>query len=345
VRRSARVVSEACDRGGSITRRLLTFARRGNLCAQALDPVSVLAGVGDIMAPALDAAITLRIDAAPGLPQMYADHGQLETALVNLAANARDAMPDGGTLTLSASAGLLPEGIAVHGDGNADGAAVPAVCLSVSDTGVGMDGATLSRVFEPFFTTKPRGSGTGLGLPMVKGFAEQSGGGVSVDSLQGRGTTVAIWLPQAPEQEVRTENAAASAARAAGPPLRVLVVDDDPLVLEALAGELGAGGFAVAAATSGAAALELLDGGALFDAIVSDLSMPGMDGVSLISAVQERLPHLAAVLLTGYAADAVVEALERNARGPFAVLRKPLRGREIAARISALLDGQRCAAA
>ena len=340
VHRYARIVVEAAERGASITRRLLAFARHGDLRAEAIEAAAVLDGMRDILAPTLGAAITIVTDVGPGLAKLLADRGQLETALVNLAANARDAMPQGGTLVLSAVAETVAPG-SLHRAHLAPGRYVR---ITVADTGTGMDEATLGRACQPFYTTKPQGQGTGLGLAMVKGFAEQSGGGVVIHSTPGQGTRVAVWLPEAadgaraPDAGAADEDGGAAGADAC---LRILVVDDDQLVLETLAAQLGDEGFVVTAARGGGQALALLDEGLAVDALVSDLSMPGMDGMTLIIEAQARQPTLPAVLLTGYAGDGVSLALGRAIKGPFALMRKPSPGTELAARISSLMADQK----
>jgi len=335
VSRYARIAVEASDRGASITRRLLAFARRGDLRAEAISPYAILNGMRDMLAPTLGSAVTVLIDAEPGLPQMLADKGQLETALVNLATNARDAMPEGGTLTLSAASETVEEGCPHQAH------LVPGKYLriTVADTGTGIEGETIGRIFEPFFTTKATGLGTGLGLPMVKGFVEQSGGAVAVDSSAGLGSRIAIWLPQARggAPGLGTDAGGQDGRGAADDRIRVLVVDDDPLVLETVAAQLEDEGFTVITAAGGTEALAMLDEDKAVQALVSDLSMPVMDGVSLILEAQARNPALPAVLLTGYAGDGVSLELGRRINGPFALMRKPSTGSDLAARIAALL--------
>ena len=198
VKKFASEVLGAVERGASITRRLLAFARRGELRAERIDLVGLLDGLRDVLAQALGSPITVRINNdGTSLPAVMADRGQLETVLVNLATNARDAMSDGGTLTFSAVAEEFTAGL-IHPAGLEPGQYVR---LSVTDTGTGMDQATLARAMEPFFTTKPQDKGTGLGLSMAKGFAEQSGGALAIDSAPDRGTTVTLWLPVADEQQ------------------------------------------------------------------------------------------------------------------------------------------------
>ncbi|MBV8613835.1 MAG: PAS domain-containing protein, partial [Acetobacteraceae bacterium] len=337
-RRLAKMVLEAVARGASITRRLLSFARRGDLRAESVDAAALLDGLRDILGHALGAGIAVRVEVEAGLPALLADKGQLETALVNLATNARDAMPEGGTLTLAADRAVVADGTP-HPAGLAPGVYVR---LRVIDTGTGMDQATLARVMEPFFTTKPRGKGTGLGLSMAQGFAEQSGGALRVESAPGQGTMVFIWLPQAdavppPAASPRVSLAAAPGAGTAG---RVLLVDDEAMVRETLALELEEAGYAVLPAADAGAALTALEAGETVDILVTDLTMPGgMDGLGLIREVRARRPGLPAVLLTGYAGDGTGAALAVSGivNGTFSLLRKPISGTQLADRVAALL--------
>jgi CheY-like chemotaxis protein len=334
---------EASERGASITRRLLAFGRRGDLRAEAFDVGSLLAGLREILAHTLGAPIGVTVRLGADLPPLLADKGQLETALVNLATNARDAMPEGGRLTLAAETEIVAAGAAPHGAGLAPGRYVR---LTVADTGGGMDAATLARAAEPFFTTKDLGVGTGLGLPMAKGFAEQSGGALAIESSPGKGCTVTVWLPAAGSADAGHGGAAGSLAVAepgSGAPgeakthARVLLVDDEALVREVLAEHLEEAGFGVVAAASGTEALALLAAGEAVDALVTDLSMPGMDGLAVIRAAQERRPGLPAVLLTGYAGDGAALAVGGAVSGTFSLLRKPVSGVLLVDRVRALL--------
>ena len=234
---------------------------------------------------------------ADGTLAALVDKGQLETVLLNLATNARDAMPGGGTLTFRAAAETVEGG---HAAGLTPGQYVR---LTVVDTGMGMDPATLARVTEPFFTTKPAGKGTGLGLSMAKGFAEQSHGALAIASNPGEGTTVTLWLPKTDLRSTLPDKVSADHPQRTGSArARLLVVDDDPVVRAALAEDLD-GEYCVATAASGAEALSVLYSGEAVDALVTDLTMPGMDGLSLIREAQTRCPGLPAVLLTGFAGD------------------------------------------
>jgi PAS domain S-box-containing protein len=342
VRRFAAMVLEAAERGSSVARRLLAFARRDVLRAEPVDVAEVLAGLREVLAHTLGAEIAVRVEAPADLPPLRADRSQLETVLVNLATNARDAMlPAGGSLVLSAAVEEVADAL-THPVGLAPGGYMR---LAVSDTGTGMDADTLAHAAEPFFTTKPQGQGTGLGLSMARGFAEQTGGGLHVESEPGRGTVVTLWLPLAEADAAPPDTG--THATAAPPSVspggtadraRLLLVDDDPLVRRVLAAELRARGYAVTEAEGGAAALARLDAGEPVDLLVTDLSMPGLDGAALIYAAQGRRPGLPAVLVTGYAGDGAALAVGQVAPdATFALLRKPASAPELADLVAALL--------
>nr|WP_294526399.1 PAS domain-containing protein [uncultured Rhodopila sp.] len=338
VARLAGLAMEATERGGAITRRLLAFGRRGNLRGETLDVAAVLGSLKEIFVHTLGAGIEVRICLADDLPQLFVDKAQLETVLVNLATNARDAMPDGGRLTLSAAADEAPAERAGLSAGRY-------VRIEVADTGMGMDAKTLARAYEPFFTTKPAGVGTGLGLPMARGFAEQSGGALTVDSSPGSGTTVTLWLPtrdaetEAVAPDMETE-AAASGTGIASASARVLLVDDEEALRELLAQNLEDRGYRVLAAAGGEEALALLAAGEAVDVLVSDLSMPGMNGIALIRAAQALHADLPAVLLTGYVGDEAALAMGAAITGAYSLAHKPIGTNELVDRIEALLAGQ-----
>ncbi len=318
VERLVGMVAEAARRGESVTRRLLAFARRGDLSAEAIEVPDLLTAMKEVLGATLPPNLRVSVQAGPGLPAIYADRGQLETSLVNLCINARDAMPDGGQLTLSA-------------ERTQDGM----VCITVADTGTGMNAATLARATEPFFTTKPQGRGTGLGLAMARGFVEASGGTLKIDSAPGQGTRVALTLPVADMPKVAT--AAAPAGNA--PQLRILLVDDELAVREFLSQELGEEGHQVAVAPDGYAALAQLDRGLNCDLVISDLAMPGLDGVAVIREARRRRPRLPAILLTGHAGEAVADSTDMlRAGGAFLLLRKPVNGIALAERAAQLLE-------
>ncbi|WP_052402139.1 hybrid sensor histidine kinase/response regulator [Muricoccus aerilatus] len=353
VGRLAGMVEEAARRGESVTRRLLAFSRREELRADALEVGVLLEGLHEVLAATLGARIRVGVDVAPDLPPVFADRGQLETVLVNLATNARDAMPRGGTLTLSAR----PSGMAAPEEDLP--ACLPAgsyVRLIVADTGEGMAPEVLARASEPFFTTKPLGQGTGLGLAMARSFAKGSAGALAIESAPRQGTRVSLWLPVArpaqakeaagslaaplatggetqprPSADAPARDAGARAGSAGKP--RVLLADDEPIVRDVLATELEDAGYAVTAAPDGKLALAQLTAAGPFDILVTDLAMPGLDGVAVIREAQRRQPGLPAILLTGYAGDVASLALGTG----FTLMRKPVVGITLADQIAALL--------
>jgi PAS domain S-box-containing protein len=329
-RRLAQWSIEAATRGAFITKRLLSLAHRGPLAAEVIGTTELLYGMRAVLAHTLGNHITVRVSAPVGPPPLLADRGQLETVLVNLATNARDAMPDGGILTLSAEA-VGPVDVGARPDTLTAGWYVR---ISVADTGSGMDAATVRHMAEPFFTTKPLGSGAGLGLAMVKAFTEQSGGAMAITSNLGAGTTVDLWLPQAMDDTVlnRVEDNQAVPIRTTV--TRIMLVDDDDLVRETVAAQMEELGCSTIVACSGSEAVALIEAGAAFDALVSDLSMPGMNGLDTIRKARTLRPGLPCFLLTGYVGDRA--ALE--AGDDFTIVHKPVSGRKLAARIEAGLE-------
>jgi PAS domain S-box-containing protein len=278
-------------RGSSLTHQLLSYAGRQLLRPEAVALEPFLAEIRTLLAPTLGPHIAIRVRTDQG-PAVWADPGQLQTALVNLAINARDAMPQGGQLYINART--------VH---EAD---QTWVAIAVTDTGTGMDETTLAQAMDPFFTTKgPRG--TGLGLSMVKGFAEQSDGKVEITSTPGEGTTVELRLPLTASDHPSSQTTLSEAPRMLG---RILLVDDSTDLLLTIGTSLEKAGFAVTRADGGHKALALLtEDGGCFDAIVSDYAMPGVNGVDLIAAARIIHPGLRAVLITGYADLVKVEPL------------------------------------
>jgi signal transduction histidine kinase len=287
----------ACERGAALTHRLLAFSRRQELKPEAVDLATLVAGMTDLLRRSLGPTIALETDLPADLPPVRVDANQLELAILNLAVNARDAMPEGGRVTITGAAETV-------GDGAENGLAPGRyVRLCVRDEGVGMDAQTLARVTEPFFTTKEMGKGTGLGLSMVHGLAAQSGGALVLVSAPGEGTQARIWLPATERVGAATADPvreAAPATPAALPPRRILVVDDDPLVLASVADMLLDLGHAVTAASSGADALARLEAGLSVDIVLSDLAMPGMTGIELAECLRRRDPGTRVLLMTGF---------------------------------------------
>ncbi len=326
VARLAAMAEDATERGSAITGRMLSLTRQGTLRPTAVEPLALLSDMAAVLTHTLGAAIAIRVAAAPDLPPLLADRRQLEAVLINLAANARDAMAGGGRLTLSAALDENPQGLSV------EVLPGPYICLEAADTGTGMDAATLARACEPFFTTKDVGRGTGLGLAMARGFVEQSGGGLRIDSAAGRGTAVRLWLPCA------RDAAAAEPLRLPRRRGRVLLVDDDPQVRATLGEQLQELGFRVLAAPDGAAGLAALLGDAEVALLVADLTMPGMDGVALIRAAQRARPGLPAILITGYAGGGASLRAAQALDGPVLLLEKPISAAQLADRIATLVE-------
>ena len=331
----ARMALDAAGRGASVTARLLTFARQSELRAEPVPAAGLLENVREILAATLGANIDIAIQSDPGLLALQADRAQLETALVNLAINARDAMPAGGTLTLGAHAETVEPPAAHRISHRASLAPGSYVRLEVSDTGTGLDPATLARAVEPFFTTKGPGQGTGLGLAMARGLAQQSGGELTICSTLGHGTTVTLWFPEANARNPLDPPPAITDASPPMPFARVLVVDDDAMVREMLARELQDLGYDTIQASDGHAALVLLDRGEPVDLLVTDLSMPGMNGALLTHEARLRRATLPVLLLTGYADESLdLDTLTENG---VVLLRKPVAGSELATRAALLL--------
>jgi PAS domain S-box-containing protein len=283
------------ERGATLTQRMLAFARRQSLRTEALDVPRLVEGLAELMRPSLGSAIRIVTQFPEGLPSAVTDGNQLETAILNLCVNARDAMPEGGVIAISARAETLAAGNAQGLDPGAY------LCISVADEGEGMDEETVARATEPFFTTKGVGKGSGLGLPMVHGLAAQSGGALFLKSRKGEGTIAELWLPadaSSPEPETV---APAEALSAGDRPLAILAVDDDALVLMNTAMMLEEMGHTVREAINGRAALQVLESGEPIDLVISDHSMPGMTGSQLASTIRASWPSIPIILATGYA--------------------------------------------
>jgi PAS domain S-box-containing protein len=298
--RTASLVSnaiQAAKRGANLTQRMLAFARRQELKPEVLSIPAIVANLVELLDRSLGDSITVVTRMGAAIGRVCIDPTQLDMAILNLATNARDAMPDGGPLTIDAREEVLAEGNRVGLP------AGPYVALSVIDEGEGMDAATLARATEPFFTTKAIGKGTGLGLPMVHGLAEQSGGRLLLRSQPGAGTTATLYLPvyQGPVEPGETCRSPVDSGRPANKPLSILAVDDDALVLMNTAAMLEDKGHEVTLAYSGEAALERLKSGKRFDLLITDHGMPRMTGAQLVELAQALDPSLPVILATGYA--------------------------------------------
>jgi PAS domain S-box-containing protein len=314
-------VEHAAQRAAELTRQLLAFGRKAPLTLQVLDFNAVVGKVAPLLRRLIGAHITLVTDLAPSLPPVKADATLLEQAILNLTANARDAMPQGGTLTLATAAVALTPAEVRRRPGLQPG---PHVRLTVGDTGQGMDAETVARLFEPFFTTKEAGKGTGLGLASVYGAVRQSGGVVYADSVVGRGTTFTVLLPPTGEQ---LPAPAAPPARPAAAPggATVLVAEDEDAVRSLVRQTLARLGCAVLEAADGPAALRVAAGHAdRIDLLLTDVIMPGMGGPELAKQLLKERPGLKVVFMSGYAESAIVGTAALGGQGwllskPFSV--------------------------
>jgi PAS domain S-box-containing protein len=324
---------KAAERGASLTQRMLSFARKQELTLEPVDLSDLVRGMAELLQRTIGAGIMIDTRFPLILPPVRADARQLELALLNLAVNARDAMKQGGTITIAAQG----KSLASAQDGLAPGAYVR---LSVIDQGEGMDEKTLAHAIEPFFTTKGVGKGTGLGLPMVQGLAHQSGGAFVLKSAPGMGTTAEIWLPvatkQADDAQVEVINTELGAKPAATDPLIVLAVDDDPLVLENTTMMLMELGHQVLQAQSGAEALAIVELHR-FDLLITDYAMPGMTGEELTERVLAKQPALPVLMVSGYAS--LPEGIQSSVRR----LAKPFKEQELYHAISEVIAPVRAA--
>ncbi|MCF2521540.1 PAS domain-containing sensor histidine kinase [Bradyrhizobium sp. G127] len=287
--------TQAAQRGAALTQRMLAFARRQDLDLKPVDLPALVRGMTDLLQSSLGPSMPIETRFPLKLNLVHADANQLEMALLNLAVNARDAMPSGGNIIIAAR----EETVVAGAVGNLKAGRY--VCLSVQDTGEGMDKATLGRAMEPFFTTKGVGRGTGLGLSMVHGMTEQTGGRFVLKSRKGAGTTAEIWLPVAkPAKADEAERPVRDHAPRTRP-LVVLAVDDDGLVLMNTAVMLQDMGHTVFEATSGNQALDILRREQSVDLVITDHAMPKMTGIQLASAIKAERPGLPIILATGYA--------------------------------------------
>lgn len=287
---------QGAERGISLTQRMLAFARRQELSLKPVDVTVLVKGMTDLLQRSLGPLVAIETRFPLALAEVHADPNQLELALLNLTTNARDAMPEGGTIIIAAREQT------VAGTSRPDLRPGRYICLSVSDTGEGMDADILTRAREPFFTTKGVGKGTGLGLSMVHGMAEQSGGRLVLKSDKGRGTTAEIWLPMAePTAKSAEPERLAPSVPAPTAALRVLAVDDDALVLMNTVVLLEDLGHAAVPASSGKEALEALRCDGPFDLVITDHAMPQMTGAQLLETIKREWPGLPAILATGYA--------------------------------------------
>jgi PAS domain S-box-containing protein len=318
-------IREAAERASTLTQQLLAFARKQRLVGRTLSLNDLVTEMKELAARTLGDAVTIETDLAPDLRACRIDRTQAEVALLNVLINARDAMPDGGRVTIATRN---------EDTGRLDGAG-RLVSVAVTDTGSGIPSDVLARVMDPFFTTKEEGKGTGLGLSMVYGFAKQSGGFAQIESVMGEGTTVRLSFPATEEGDEPSQEPPSAEERPGTE--TILIVDDRPDVAELARGILRDYGYGTLMARHGREALEILGDHPEIDLLFSDLIMPGgMDGLSLAREAHRRHPALRILLTTGYAEA----SLERTGieRPEFDILNKPYRRAELIRRVRAALD-------
>jgi signal transduction histidine kinase len=324
----------SATRAASLTQRLLAFSRRQSLDAKIVDLNSLVGSLELLLRRSINEQSVLRIALAPDMPSGIVDSNQLESALLNLAINARDAMPDGGLLTVATGSIVLDEEADAASLGLARGRYVT---ISVSDTGVGMSPELADRAFEPFFTTKPLGQGTGLGLSMVYGFAKQSGGQVRIQSRPGAGTSVTLYLP-ATDTEPANDLQAPEPHIDGGDGESVLFVEDDASVRMLIRDVLQELGYFPIEAAEPESALPILASSQRIDLLISDVGLPGMNGRQLAEVARKHRPKLPILFITGYAENAAIRAgfLGSN----MAMIMKPFAIDRLAAKIGEMTRPQ-----
>ena len=324
--------NNSAHRAAALTHRLLAFARRQPLDAKPVDTAALVQGMAELLRRTLGEQVRLRIEAPPDCWHALTDPNQLESAILNLAINARDAMPDGGQLTVAAdNISLSPEAsrAIVHLDPG------DYVTIAVKDTGVGISDDAIERVFEPFFTTKPAGQGTGLGLSMVYGFARQSGGHVRIASEPGAGTIVTLYIPRAAAPTASAASASHVTRRGAGE--TVLVIEDVPAVRMLIIEVLREHGYATIEAADATEALPILGSPRKIDLLVSDFGLPGLNGRQIAEYARERRPGLKVLFVTGYAEDATMRG---GTLSPgMAIITKPFAIEKLAAKVGDMIAG------
>ena len=325
--------SASAARAASLTQRLLAFSRRQSLDPMPADINELIVSMSDLMDRAVNERIDLKLVLAPDLPAGVVDTHQLENAILNLVLNARDAMPEGGALTVETSTVDLDEAQAAARPGLSPGRYL---VIAVSDTGVGMSPELIEKVFDPFFTTKPLGQGTGLGLSMVYGFARQSGGAAAIHSQVGVGTSVKLFLPTTDARPAPMTAVAASAPRGRGE--RVLVIEDDPAVRMLVREVLEELHYQAVEFADPLAAAPYLASDERIDLMISDVGLPGMSGRELAETARASRPDLPILFITGYAENAAIRAGFLGAN--MAMVSKPFSFEDLAAKVSQMIASQ-----
>jgi two-component system NtrC family sensor kinase len=323
----------AAERATELTKRLLAFSRNQPLDPRPLDANRLVAGMSDLLGRTLGETILIETVRGGGLWQTEVDKAELESALLNLAINARDAMPAGGKLTIETANAFLDEAYCENVDGVKAG---QYVLISMTDTGAGMSQEVIGRAFDPFFTTKAAGAGTGLGLSQVHGFVRQSGGHIRIYSEVGEGTTVKIYLPRsfASASEAQSETKIPESRK--GQLETVLVVEDDPDVRSFVTDTLRGLNYKVLEAAGGETALALVHQPGPIDLLLTDVVMPGMNGRTLSEAAQQHRPHLKILYMTGYSRNAIVH--QGRLDPGVALIQKPFSESALAARVHGMLS-------
>jgi PAS domain S-box-containing protein len=326
-------ILHAAERGADLTRQMLAFSRRQPLRSKAVDVNALVHDTARLLERTLGETVTIKLHLAPGLKPALVDESQLETALVNIAINARDAMPNGGALTLETGRTRLDAAYAAQ---HPDVAAGEYDCVTISDTGTGMPPGVVERIFEPFFTTKEAGKGTGLGLSMVYGFVKQTGGHITVYSEPGRGTTFKLFLPlAAPEQANVAEGDGSPLSRVAGGEI-ILAVDDNPSVRATVVRQLRGLGYGVREADGPQAALDILDRGDDIDLLFTDIVMPGgINGKELATRAREKRPDLKVLFTSGFPGASLTDSAVLD-QGDM-LLSKPYRKHDLAKALAEML--------
>lgn len=323
----------AVRRASALTHRLLAFSRRQTLDPKPTNVNRLLDGLEELIRRTVGPGVDVEVVGASGLWSTLVDPNQLENAILNLCINARDAMPDGGKLTIETANRWMDERAAKKQD-------LPVgqyVSVCVTDTGTGMSPEVQARAFEPFYTTKPIGEGTGLGLSMIYGFARQSGGQVRIYSEVGEGTTMCIYLPRHSEEEAEEGEELARVMPSGGEGEVVLVIDDEPTIRMLIAEVLAESGYAVIEAPDGPAGLRVLESNARIDLLITDVGLPGgMNGRQVADAARVARPNLKTLFITGYAENAAI-GRTRLAKGMY-VLTKPFQMEVLASRIREIIE-------
>jgi PAS domain S-box-containing protein len=335
LQRSVEQALNGAHQAASLTQRLLAFSRRQPLDPKPIDVNSLVGGMAELLNRSLGETVAVETVRGAGLWKIEADPNALESAILNLAVNARDAMPQGGRLTIETVNAYIDEAYATS---HAEVAPGQYVLISVSDTGIGMDSDILARAFEPFFTTKPVGQGTGLGLSQVYGFVKQSGGHVKIYSEVGQGTTVKIYLPRFETTGEESETPAAMPIPEGSSQETVLVVEDEEAVRAYSVDALRDLGYRVIEAANGPAALRLLESAGNIDLLFTDVVLPGgMTGAQLASQVQAVRPQIKVLFTTGYARNAIFHhgRLDKGVQ----LITKPFTFADLAAKVRDVLDG------